>query len=71
MSKGSGRRRITPSDGLRYNPDAEMTNIEERGASHFLSGGKEVAMGLRTGAHPTGNWRGGRWGGRTASARLS
>lgn len=53
MSKGSGRRRITPSDGLQYDPDTDMTNIEERGATHFQSGAKEVSLGLRTGAEPT------------------
>ncbi len=53
MSKGSGRRRITPSDGLQYDPDEDMTNIEKRGASHYQSGKKEIRIGLRTGAPPT------------------
>lgn len=53
MSKGSGRRRITPSDGLRYNEDSDMTNIEERGGHHRQSAKREIALGLRTGAKPT------------------
>lgn len=67
MSKGSGRRRITPSDGLQYDPDTDMTNIEKRGGTHFQSGSKEVSLGLRTGAAPTtkGHYGAGRrWGGK-------
>jgi hypothetical protein len=67
MSKGSGRRRITPSDGLRYDPDTDMTNIEERGGSHCQSASKELRLGIRTGAEPTrkGHYGSGRrWGGK-------
>jgi hypothetical protein len=64
VSKGSGRRRITPSDGLRYDPNTDMTNIEERGAGSFQSGGKEIRLGLRTGASPTGDNRGRRYAGK-------
>jgi hypothetical protein len=53
MSKGSGRRRITPSDGLQYNAETDMTNIEERGGSHRQSAKKELLLGIRTGAPPT------------------
>ena len=68
MSKGSGRRRISPSDGLQYDEETMMTNIEERGAAHYQSGGKELRLGLRTGASPTtgrgyGN-HGYRWAGK-------
>jgi hypothetical protein len=55
MSKGSGRRRISPADGIRYDEETEMTNIEERGATHAMTPHKEVYLGLRTGAPPTAN----------------
>ena len=63
MSKGSGRRRITPSDGIRYDDDTMMTNIEMRGGQATMSSSKEVRLGLRTGAAPTGD-RDRRWGGK-------
>lgn len=53
MSKGSGRRRIIPADGLQYNEETMMTNIEERGGSYRQSAKKELLLGLRTGAEPT------------------
>jgi hypothetical protein len=53
MSKGSGRRRISPSDGIQYDEETMMTNIEERGGSHRQSAKRELLLGIRTGAQPT------------------
>lgn len=68
MAKGSGRRRITPSDGLQYDPETDMTNIEHRGGHHTQSASKELRLGLRTGAGPTAHgssrWGHGRGGGK-------
>lgn len=64
MSKGSGRRRIFPSDGIRYDEDTMMTNIEERGGSHRQTANKELCLGLRTGAPPTADNRGRRYAGK-------
>lgn len=32
MAKGSGRRRIAPADGIIYDEEKDITNIEQRGA---------------------------------------
>lgn len=64
MSKGSGRRRISPSDGLQYDEDTMMTNIEQRGGAHYQSGSKEMRLGLRTGAQSTNQNYGRRWAGK-------
>ncbi len=64
MSKGSGRRRIFPSDGIRYDEDTMMTNIEERGGSHRQTANKELCLGLRTGASPTADNHGRRYAGK-------
>jgi hypothetical protein len=37
MSKGSGRRRTTPADGLKYDPETEMTTVEQRGSKAIES----------------------------------
>jgi hypothetical protein len=67
MSKGSGRRRISPADGLRYDAELDITNIEQRGAR------AKESMDFRKfycdpGAPPTRDYwygvHGRRWGGR-------
>ncbi len=54
MSKGTGRRRIAPADGIYYDEDSDMTNIEKRGGRHTASHKKECILGIRAwGAPPT------------------
>ena len=66
MAKGSGRRRITPADGLKYDEETGMTSIES--VSKSFEGMKYfMRSGYRTGAQPTAeSWYGSngkRWGG--------
>lgn len=67
MSKGSGRRRTTPADGIIYDEESDITNIEARG-QRYREGIKCRSIYSDPGAPPTAlSWYGSngkRWGGR-------
>ena len=67
MSKGSGRRRTTPSDGIQYDPESDQTNVELRG-SLSIEGITRRWLYSDPGAPPTARYfygtNGRRWAGR-------
>ena len=72
MSKGTGRRRISPTDGISYDEDEDMTNIEKRGGGHTLSHNRERILGIRAwGAPPTAEYDYGSHDGSGTNGRYS
>lgn len=51
MSKGSGRRRIVPADGIKYDPETE--EVDEVVARSFEGNRYGLSHGFRHGAQPT------------------
>ncbi len=71
MSKGSGRRRISPADGIKYDEETMTTNIEDRGGKSFEGVGTDLTHGRRTGAQPTATKDYGSHGGGGDNGRYS
>lgn len=73
MSKGSGRRRFMPTEGILYDPETDMTNIDKRGGQTLESIGHTFKTKSRDpGAPPTQDYwygnNGRRWAGKGRKA---